>query len=361
MIKRLTIRVLLCISLTYLTFFRVNAQDDSDIHLWYIMKVAEVNKNASRNKIKSIVVSQIDSTGEKFLKKKLYDKNGYLIRHVDYSYRNQFDSIVTVFKKVSSAEVAIEYKFTKGEYDMGDEDCPIGLLHGYLDTMSAGRYSLLTRKYKRISGKIINVTTSLNGVKKESHDFTLMDTTQRRLEKYSGDTIRKKDTLIIREHEKDNSGNLTEVKWYFIKGIVKPVKTEYVKYLNDSLVYHSIEEDEYDKKRRLVSHAEYQGPPLSRYVIERTIYNDSTGEITETHGYNPLSGKPMLIWRYDKRGRILYSEKPEITNIDNGKIIWHRDKGSIMYKYNIKGLLEEVIASVNDVPVVYTFYRYTYY
>ena len=39
------------------------------------------------------------------------------------------------------------------------------------------------------------------------------------------------------------------------------------------------------------------------------------------------------------------------------KKFFDEDKTSTVYKYNKKGLLEEKISSLNDVPVGYTFYK----
>jgi hypothetical protein len=189
----------------------------------------------------------------------------------------------------------------------------------------------------------------------------LTDTVKQRVKYPLGDTTRIRDTVVVSIKEKNESGKLATVKRSFIKGIWDPVKTEYLVYVGDSLTYHSVEVDEYDKRKRLVSHSEYQGPPLKRYVINRTIYNDSTGERTETHGYNPVSGKPERIWHYDKRGQILYFERTGVTDIENGRVVYQRDKGSSVYKYNQKGLLEKVISSANDVPFGYTLYKYEYY
>jgi hypothetical protein len=196
---------------------------------------------------------------------------------------------------------------------------------------------------------------------KGSSIIDLMSTVKQRVKYPRGDTTRIRDTIVVTIKEKNDRGNLAIVKRSFIKGVWDPVKTEYLVYVGDSLAYHSVEEDEYDKKKKLVSHSEYQGPPLKRYVIKRTIYNDSTGERTETYGYNPVSGKPERIWRYNKNGKMLYAERPGVTDIENGKIVYQRDKSNSVYKYNQKGLLEEVIWSINDVPAGYTYYKYTYY
>ena len=203
--------------------------------------------------------------------------------------------------------------------------------------------------------------TSFNGVSKGSSDFDLISTIKQGVKYPRGDTTRIGDTVVVGIKEKNEDGRLEMVKRSFIKGITDPVKTEYLGYIGDSLTSQSIEADEYDKKKRLVSHSEYQGPPLKRYVIKRTIYNDSTGERTETSGYNPVSGKPERIWRYNKNGKILYAERPGVTDIENGKIVYQRDKSNTVYKYNQKGLLEEKIWSINDVPAGYIYYRYTYY
>jgi hypothetical protein len=283
-----------------------------------------------------------------------------LICRVDYS-KNKPDSIETVIKRISLNETVVKYKIIKGHYDAEDEHCPVNYLGAYWDTLSADKYSILTKTYKRLPGKIIRVVTTFNGVIKGSSDFSLNDTVKQRVKYPQGDTTHIHDTLVVSIQEKDDPDILLAMKRYFIKGIADPVKAESMKYVNDSLVFHSIIEDEYDKKKRLVNHSEYQGPPLTRYVINRTIYDDLTGERTETHGYNPVSGKPQLIWRYDKKGRIFYYERTGVTDMENGKIVYQRNKGSAVYKYNEKGLLAEVIFSMDDVPVEYTLYKYRYY
>jgi hypothetical protein len=120
----------------------------------------------------------------------------------------------------------------------------------------------------------------------------------------------------------------------FIKGIEIPVKIEALRYQHDALVYQQIEINEFDKKKRLVNHAVYQGPPLTQDVSKRTIYNDVTGERTETEDNSPTIGSPQRIWRYNKKGSIVYFEKVALAG---------RDKGSIVYKYNKKGLLEQSV------------------
>jgi hypothetical protein len=220
---------------------------------------------------------------------------------------------------------------------------------------------VLTKTYKKLPGKTMHVVTTFNGVIKGSSDFSLTDPVKQRAKYPPGDTTRIHDTVVVSIKEKNDYGKLTILKRSFIKGKSDPVKIEYLVYVGDSLTYHSVEVNEYDKKKRLISHSEYSGPPLTRYVIKRTIYNDSTGESTETYGYNPVSGKPERLWHYDKKGRILYSERPGITDMENGKIVYQRDKGSAVYKYNQKGLLTEKVFSVNDVPVEYTLYEYRYY
>lgn len=362
MIKCWIFRAIFCILVSHLTFFRGNAQDFEELMTWYVIKPGEVDKNASENHIQTILVYQRDSLGEKLLNKKLYDQKGFLVRRVDYSLQNKFDSIETVIKRVSLKEIVVEYKFiARGEYDTYDEDAPRVYLGAYWDTLSVDNYSVLTKTYKWLPAKTIRVVTTFNGVIKGSSDFSLKDTVKQRARYPRGDTIHIHDTLVVSKQEKNASGNLSAVKRFFIRGIGDPVKTEYLRYVNDSLVFHGVEIDEYDKKKRLVSHSEYQGPPLTRYVINRTIYNDSTGEITETRGYNPVSGKPERIWRYDKKGRILYSERPGVTDMENGKIVYQRDKGSAVYKYNEKGLLTEKIFSINDVPAEYIYTKYRYY
>lgn len=352
-------RTVLFIFVTHLIFFRGHAQDNLDIGAWYIMKIAEVDKNVLQHHMQSVLVYQRDSAGERKISRTFYNKQGYLVRRIDYA-QNKPDSTETVIKRVSPNEIAFICKVIKGEYDTHDENCPIRYLGAYWDTLSADTYSVLTKTYKR-SGKKIRVITSFNGIIKGRSDFDLTDTVKQRPKYPPGDTTRIRDTVVVSIKVKDEYGKLAMVKRSFIKGMWEPVKTEYLVYVGDSLTYRSLEVDEYDKKKRLVSHSEYQGPPLTRYVIKRTIYNDTTGERTETHGYNPVSGKPERIWHYDKKGRILYSERPGVTDIENGKIVYQRDKGSAVFKYNEKGLLEEVVSSANDVPIGYTLYKYEYY
>jgi hypothetical protein len=346
--------------LIQITFLKGNGQDDLDMGTWYIMKVAEVDRNALRHHMRSVLVCQRDSTGEKKISRMFYDKHGYLIRRVDYS-QNKPDSTETVIKRISPNEMIFVCKVIKGEYEMRDEDCPLRYLGAYWDTLSADTYSVLTKTYKRLSGKKIRVITSFNGTVKGRSEFELTDADKQRAKYPPGDTTRIHDTVVVSIKEKNDYDKLTMLKRFFVKGISDPVKAEYWVYVGDSLTYQSAEINEYDKKKRLVSHSEYQGLPLTRYVIKRTIYNDSTGESTETYGYNPVSGKPERLWHYDKKGRILYSERPGITDMENGKIVYQRDKGSAVYKYNQKGLLTEKVFSVNDVPVEYTLYEYRYY
>lgn len=360
MIKPLIKRTVLFILFAHVTFLKGNAQDDLDIGAWYIMKIAEVDRNALQHHIQSVLVSQRDSTGEKKISRTFYDKQGYLIRRVDYS-QVKPDSTETVIKRRTPNEIVFICKVIKGEYETHDENCPIRYLGAYWDTLSADTHSVLTKTYKRLPGKKIRVVTSFNGAVKGRSDFDLPDIVKQRVKYPAGDTTRIHDTVVVSIKEKNDYDKLAMVKRSFIKGMWDPVKTEYLVYVGDSLTYHSVEVDEYDKKKRLVSHSEYQGPPLKRYVINTTIYNDTTGERTETHGYNPVSGKPERIWSYDKKGRILYSERPGITDIEDGKIVYQREKGSAVYKYNKKGLLEEVIWSTNDVPTDYTLYKYNYY
>jgi hypothetical protein len=328
--------------------------------IWYIMKIAEVDRNALQQHMRSVLVCQRDSAGERKISRIFYDNKGYLMRRVDYS-QNKPDSTETVIKRISPNEIVFICKVIKGEYDSYDENCPISYLGAYWDTLSSDTYSVLTKTYKRLSGKKMRVITSFNGVIKGRSDFELTGAGKLRIKYPPGDTTRIHDTVVVSIKEKNDRGNWAIVRRSFIKGVWGPVKTEYLVYVGDSLAYHSVEVDEYDKKKRLVSHSEYQGPPLRRLVIKRTIYNDLTGERTETHGYNPVSGQPERIWRYDKKGNILYSERPGITDIENGKIVYRREKGSAVYKYNQKGVLEEVIWSTDDVPTGYTYYKYTYY
>jgi hypothetical protein len=354
------IRTILCLLVTCLTFLRLNAQDAMDLITWFIMQPGKFDEYAFQNHIRSILFSKKDSLGNNVLNKKVYDKNGYLVRRVDYSRKNQLDSIQGIIKRLSSTEAVIELKFARGDYYAEGEECLIFWVREYLDTVSAGNYSVLTKRYKKLPGDKIRVTTYLNGVKKETHDFTYSDGPKRKEKLPPGDTTHIKDTLVVKYQEKD-WGVVKALRRYFIKGIAKPVKTEYVKYVDDSLVYHSIEEDEYDKKKRHISHSESQGVPLSRYVIKRTIYNDSTGERMETEGYNPDSGKPTRLWRYNKAGQMIYYESPEVNVMDNGRVVYHRDKASTVCTYNKKGLIEEKVSSLNDIPVEYTFYKYTYH
>jgi hypothetical protein len=361
MMKSKIFRSVFLVLIAALAFLKVNAQNDNlDIGVWYIMKVAETDKDALYHHIQTIYVTVKDSTGEKKISRTFYNKQGYLIRRVDYS-QSKSDSTETVINRLSPNEIVFKCKVIKGEYDAYDESCPISFLGAYWDTLSASSYSVLTKTYKKLSGKKVRVITSFNGVIKGRSDFNLMSTVKQRVKYPRGDTTRIRDTIVVTIKEKNDRGNLAIVKRSFIKGVWDPVKTAYWVYVGDSLAYHSVEEDEYDKKKRLVSHSEYLGPPLRRLVIKRTIYNDSTGERTETHGYNPVSGQPERIWRYDKKGNILYSERPGVTDIENGKIVYRREKGTSVYKYNQKGLLEEVVWSTDDVPTGFTYYRYTYY
>jgi hypothetical protein len=359
MIEPLIKKTVLFILLAHVTFINTNAQDDLDIGIWYIMKIAEVNSIALQHHMRSVLVSQKDSAGERKISRMFYDNKGYLMRWIDYS-QNKPDSSETVIKRISPDEMVFICKVIRAEYATRDESCPISYLGAYWDTLSADTYSVLTKAYKRLSNKKIRVMTSFNGVIKGQSDFDLTDVKQR-IKYPPGDTTRIHDTVVVSIKEKNEDGKSAILKRSFIKGVWEPVKTEYRVYVGDSVIFQSVEVDEYDKKKRLVSHSEYQGPPLKRYVIKRTIYNDSTGERTETSGYNPVSGKPERIWRYDKRGQILYAERPGVTDIENGRVFYQRDKGSSVYKYNQKGLLEEVVSSVNDIPFGYTFYRYEYY
>jgi hypothetical protein len=360
LIKPLIKKTALFILLAHVTFLKGNTQDNLDLGIWYIMKIAEVDRNALQHHMQSIVVSQRDTTGEKKISRMFYDKHGYLIRRVDYS-QVKPDSTETVIIRISSKEFVFTCKVIKGEYNTHDEDCPINYLGAYWDTLSADTHSVLTKTYKRLSNKKIRVITSFNGVIKGQSDFDLTDTVKQRVKYPPGDTTRIRDTVVVSIKEKNDYDKLEMVKRSFIKGMWDPVKTEYLVYVGDSLTYHSVEVDEYDKKKRLVRHSEYQGPPLKRYVINTTIYNDTTGERTETVGYNPISGKPERIWRYDKKGRILYFERTGVTDIENGRIVYQREKGSAEYKYNQRGLLEEVISSANDIAIGYTLYKYEYY
>jgi hypothetical protein len=361
MIKCWTIRTILCTLVIHLTFLSGNAQDFNELLTWYIMKPGEVDKKVLHNHLRNILVYKKDSVGEKLVMKKVYDKDGLLVHRVDYSREDKPDSIETVIKRVSSNNTVLEFRFTgKGEYETDDEDRPRIILGEYFDSAS-GKYSILTKTYKRLPGKTIQVVTAFNGISKGISNFSLNDTVTQPAIYPPGDTTHIYDTLVVSIQEKDASGNLSAVRRSFIKGIADPVKTEYLRYANDSLAYHNVEINEYDKKKRLISHSAYQGSPLVRYEIKRTIYDDVTGEITETHGYNPVSGNPQRIWRYDKKGRILYFERPGITDMENGRIVFQRDKESVVYKYNKKGLLTEAIFSVNDVPTAYTLYKYGYY
>lgn len=346
------IRTILCILVIHLTFLSGNAQDLEDFVPWYIMKPGEVDKNASENHIQTILVYQRDSLGEKLLNKRLYDQKGFLVHRVDYSLQNKLDSFETFIKRVSLKEIVVEYKFiARGEYDNSDGQCPRTFLGAYFNTLSANNYSVLTKSYKRTSGDTtISVITSINGIVKRSYSFTLMNTTIK--QEVTGDTTYIYDTLIISRQVKDSLGNRGGLKTYFKKGIPDPVKIEEYRYVYDSMAYYKVEINEYDKKRRLVNHSVYQGPPLMQFENKRIIYDDVTGEWTQLNDNYPTSGTPQLIWRYDKKGRILYYERVGIFG---------RDKGSVVYKYNEKGLLIEKIFSVNDVPVEYTLYEYRYY
>lgn len=150
-----------------LPFFRGYAQDGLDFVNWYILKVAEVDKNALHHHIKDILVTIRDTGEEKTVVKKLYDKKGYLIGRVDYSKKNKFDSVETMIKRILSNETVIEYKFTMGDYYVDDEDDPVPALLGYLDTLSADKYSVLIKKYTRMTDSTIRVITSLNESKKK--------------------------------------------------------------------------------------------------------------------------------------------------------------------------------------------------
>lgn len=359
-IIRLKNRFLLLSLLTLVNSLLVRAQNGLDFEDWYFIKVARADKVALKHHMRSIVVYQRDSTGLQKISGTYYDTRGYLIRRVDYS-RNNPDSTETMVKRISSNEFVLTCKLIKGEYDTHDERCPITYLGAYWDKLPADAHSVLTKKYIRLTNGKIRVTTSFNSITKSQSDFDLTDTARKRTKYPPGDSTYFQDTIVVTIKEKDDYGKLGMVRRAFIKGIWDPVKTEYLVYINDSLTYHSVEIYEYDKKKRLVSHSEYQGPPLTRYVIKRTMYNDTTGERTETEGCNPISGKPERIWRYDKYGRILYFERTGVTDMENGRIVYQRDKGSAVYKYNKKGLLEEVVSSANDVPIGYTFYKYEYY
>jgi hypothetical protein len=346
------IKTVICILITQLPFFRGYAQDGLDIGNWYVLKVAEVNKNALHHHIQTITVSVKDSAEEKTVIKKQYDKKGYLTRRVDYSRANKPDSVETVIKRISQHEIVVEYKFTKGDYFEEGEDNPAAELLVYLDTLSADRYSVLTKQYKRKPDGTVRVITSLNGVIKENTEFSLVNNDKQLTVNAPGDSAYIHDTLVLTKQQKDTSGNSSVLKTYFIKGIKEPVKIEELEYSRDSLIYQRVEINEFDKKKRLVDHAVYQGPPLKQYESKRIIYNDVTGERKETEDNHPTIGTPKRIWLYDKKGRIVYFEKPAMSG---------RDKGSIVYKYNQKGLLTESISSVNDVPTRYTLYKYRYF
>jgi hypothetical protein len=363
MIKRWIIRTIL--SLTQLSFFTANAQnkdeDTYELLAWYVLHISDVDKNASNHHLQSVSKYVKDSTGERIVFKEVYDKKGYRKKRVNYSI-NMHDSIETVINRISKNEAVVLYKITgNGNYDSFDEDNPRSYLQGFFDTLSSNSFLVVSKAYKRLSGKTIKVTTSVNGRIKRIYNLTMMSDTRKSPVYPPGDTIRINDTVVVSYQEKDDFGKLTALKISFIKGIKDPVKTEYLTYVDDSLTQHSVYLDEYDKKKRHISHSESQGVPLSRSVIKRTIYNDSTGERMETEGYNPDSGKPTRLWRYDKAGQIIYYESPEINVMDNGKVVWHRDKASTVFNYNKKGLIEEDVSSLNDIPVEYTFYKYTYH
>lgn len=258
----------------------------------------------------------------------------------------------TAFGRILSNETVIEYKFTMGDYYVDDEDDPVPVLLGYLDTLSADKYSVLIKKYTRMTDSTIRVITSLNGSVKKSIDFVLLNNPKQQPVNASGDTAYVRDTLVLTKQQKDTLGNFSVLRTYFIKGIVNPVKEEALRYWHDSLVYQQVEINEFDKSKRLVNHAVYQGSPLKQYVSKRVIYNDVTGERTETEDNNPTTGTPQRIWRYDKKERIVYFERVALLG---------KDKGSVVYKYNQKGLLEEAVFSVNDVPENYMLYKYKYY
>lgn len=335
-----------------LPFFMGYAQDGLDFVNWYILKFAEVDKNALHHHIKDILVTIRDTGEEKTVVKKLYDKKGYLIGRVDYSKKNKIDSVETMIKRILSNETIIEYKFTMGDYYVDDEDDPVPALLGYLDTLSADKYSVLIKKYTRMTDSTVRVITSLNGSVKKSTDFVLLNNPKQQPVNASGDTAYVRDTLVLTKQQKDTLGNFSVLRTYFIKGIVTPVKEEALRYWHDSLVYQQVEINEFDKNKRLVNHTVYQGSPLKQYVSKRVIYNDVTGERTETEDNNPTTGTPQRIWRYDKKERIVYFERVALLG---------KDKGSVVYKYNQKGLLEEAVFSVDDVPENYMLYKYKYY
>ncbi|OQP63462.1 hypothetical protein A3860_24270 [Niastella vici] len=351
MMRRIT-KPIICILVTLLPFFRGYTQDGLDMVNWYILKVAEVDKNALLHHIQTVSLSVRDTGEEKAVVKKLYDKKGYLVSRVDYSGKNKLDSVETVIKRISSSETVIEYKFTGGDYYVDDEDDPVPDLLGYLDTLHADNYSVLIKKYTKVSDSTVRVITSLNNSVEKSTEFILLNNAKQQPVIASGDTACAHDTLVLIKQQKDALGKLSVLKTYFIKGIVTPVKEEALRYWHDSLAYQQVEINEFDKKKRLVNHAVYQGPPLTQYESKRIIYNDLTGERTETEDNHPTTGTPQRIWRYDKKGRIVYFERVAL---------YGRDKGSMVYKYNKKGLLEEAVFSVNDVPSRYTLYKYRYY
>jgi len=335
-----------------LLFFKGYAQDGLDIGNWYLLKVAEADKAALHHHIHTVLVTVRDTSDEKTVVKKLYDKKGYLISRIDYSRKNKFDSVKTVFKRISSSETVTEYKFIKGDYYVDDEDNPTPALFEYLDTLSVEGYSVLIKKYTKISDSAVRVVTYLNGSVKNIAEFKFENKPKQKPKNSSSDTAYIHDTLILTSQYKDTLGNFSVLKTCFVKGIVSPVKEEVLRYWHDSLAYQQIEINEYDKKKRLVNHAIYQGPPLKQYESKRIIYNELTGERTEMEDNHPAIGTPQRVWRYNKNGRIVYFERVALFG---------RDKGSIVYKYNRKGLLEERVFSVNDAAANYTIYKYKYY
>jgi hypothetical protein len=348
--RRITI---ICFLATQILFSSGYAQDGIDIGNWYLWKVAEADSAALHDHIQTISVYVRDTGEEKIVVKKLYDKNGFLISRVDYSQKNKLDSVETVIKRISPNEILVAYKFTRGNYYHGDEeDSPVPALLGYLGPSATDSYSVLVKKYTKMSDSTVQVVTSLNGSVKKNAGFVLENTAEQHPVYAPGDTTYIHDTLVLTNQNKDAQGNLSVLKTCFIKGIISPVKIESLRYRHDVLVYQQVEINEFDKKNRLVNHAVYEGPPLKQYISKKTIYNDVTGERTETEDNSPTTGSPQRIWRYNEKGSIVYFERVALAG---------RDKGSIVYKYNKKGLLEESVFSVKDVPAKHTFYKYKYY
>ncbi|MDF2192812.1 hypothetical protein [Paraflavitalea sp. CAU 1676] len=346
----------LVVILLLLTQFFANGQDFVGFsEIGEKMSVISPNPEERINKIRTVTKTISDSVGTRVLSRLTYSPGGYLSKFTEYYNYPSTDSIVYSFHRSKANEAVMTantFRATIAKTIEGNS------LHAFIDDIEHLESEAVEIKkiYSNTPDSNFKITTMINGkvvdsieipqlikleaeIKNQKPDTTKYDST------YLGDTLLLKTVGVV-----NNLSNLIK-KWQ-ISSIKEPVKVESFTYRGDSLIYYDLYINEYDNKKRLISHSEFGGPPLKQFISEKTEYNDKTGERIEYHDSNPTSGRPKRIWTYNRKGKLISA----IRYFDG-----YESEGRLILEYDKKGLLVKETNFINNKLESTVTYGYTYY